>query len=52
MLKSAEIVSVAKGKVAHENFLTDNICKKANKLTVWEELVKCTKIQSDKEAFV
>lgn len=52
MLKSAEIVSsVAKGKVALENFLTDNTCKKANKLTMWEEVVKGT-IQYNKQAFV
>lgn len=53
MLKSAEIVSlVAKDKVDHENFFADNTCKKANKLIMWEELVKGTKIQSNKLTFV
>lgn len=37
MLKSAEIVLLlAKGKVAHENLLTDNTCEKAPKLTMWK----------------
>lgn len=53
MLKSAEIVLlVAKDKVAHQNFFTHNTRKKADKLIMWEEVVKGTKIVSNKLTFV